>query len=104
MIIKIATTGGIGGFGLGQDRKVDVNALPAEIRAQACEMLSDAQLSAMAKASFDKGADRVNYSIALQGDDGAVRRYEIGEAAMPPEMLDMIDTLQSYPEAEDDTP
>lgn len=93
MILHITTSGGIGGFGLGKDARLEVDALPRELRAETCEVMTPERLAPLAAAPADSGADRIGYAITLEDADGAQHRYEIGEAAMPPEMLDLIDAL-----------
>lgn len=93
MIITIATTGGIGGFGLGPARTVDVDRLAPDIRRETCAVMTDARLAPLtAKAA--EGADRITYAISISVD-GATRRYEIAESALPPDMLDLIDSLSA---------
>jgi hypothetical protein len=96
MMVTIATSGGIGGFGLGKEAKVELDALPAGIREEACTLLVPDRLSRLERESRapgkQGGADRITYRIELE-HAGGVSTYEIGEAAMSPEMLDMIDAM-----------
>lgn len=94
MIVTISTSGGIGGFGLGQDTRVDLDQVPARLRSEACEVLSDARLAPLASAGGNKGADRITYMISVE-QAGQSRTYAVPEEAMPPEMLDVIDALSA---------
>ncbi len=91
MIITIATSGGIGGFGTGPAKTVDLNSLPPEVRQEACTVMTDERLAPLTDQGAD-GADRITYAISISSE-GRTRRYEIAESALPPDMLDLIDTL-----------
>ena len=93
MIVTISTSGGIGGFGLGQDTRVDLDRVPAPLRSEACDVLSDARLAPLTAAA-QKGADRLTYTISVE-QSGKTRTYAIPEEAMSPDMLDVIDALSS---------
>lgn len=94
MIVTISTSGGIGGFGLGPDTRVDLDKLPAQLRSEACEVLSDSRLAPLMSAGNQRGADRVTYTISVE-QSGKTRTYAIPEEAMSPDMLDVIDALSS---------
>ncbi len=93
MIIHLSTSGGIGGFGLGRSARIDIDALPEALRMETCEAMTAETLNLLAGQAGSGGADRVSYEISLDEDDGAQQRFTIGEAAIPPEMLDLIDSL-----------
>lgn len=95
MIITIATSGGIGGFGLpGQDKSVQTESLAEPLRADVCRSFDPEHLERiMALPSPQSGADRLIYHVTVATGDGATQRFDIPEAKLPPEMLDLIDGL-----------
>lgn len=92
MIVQISTSGGIGGFGLGKDARIEMDTLPEEIRTRACEIMTDEGLSQLAKTESGVMPDGISYVITLEDMDGN-HVYEINESAMAPEMLDLVDEL-----------
>lgn len=92
MIVQISTSGGFGGLGLGNEARIEVDKLPEEIRERTCEMLTDGDLSKLAKLGEETMPDGVRYVLTLEDMDGK-HVYEINETAMAPEMLDLIDEL-----------
>lgn len=93
MIITIATSGGIGGFGTGPAKTVDLDLLSPEVRQEACAAMTDEKLAPLTDQDA-AGADRITYAISISSGDGT-RRYEIAESALSPDMLDLIDTLSA---------
>ncbi|WP_146188909.1 protealysin inhibitor emfourin [Albidovulum aquaemixtae] len=93
MMLTIATSGGIGGFGLGKERSVAVGNLPTPLRQEVCDQFTEERLAKLAATSAQRGADRLTYVIGLDMEDGKPVEYRLDEAAMPPEMLDLIDTM-----------
>ena len=96
MIVTIATSGGIGGFGLGKTSRVEVEALPVTMQQTVCDTMTTDRLGALAAQAPGKGADRLVYEIAIEGDDGSVARFDIPETAMPDEMRDLIDSMREF--------
>lgn len=93
MMLTIATSGGIGGFGLGTERSVAVGDLPAPLRQEVCDQFTAARLSLLAAKGPQRGADRLTYRIGLDMEDGRPVEFQLDEAAMPTEMLDLIDQM-----------
>ncbi|MGL4311751.1 MAG: protealysin inhibitor emfourin [Paracoccaceae bacterium] len=97
MMVTIATSGGMGGFGLGEDLRVDPQRLPLEIRAEACALFVPEEMTRLQEASLApgraEGADRIIYHIELETAE-TVARYQISEAVLSPEVLDLLDTIR----------
>ena len=94
MMITITTSGGIGGFGLARTARVAVESLPEPLRVEACEKLDPAALRAL-DATSARGADRIVYHIVVNGTVS----FDLPEAALPSETLDLIDALLALPGA-----
>jgi len=92
MIVQISTSGGMGGFGLGKEARVELDNLPEEVRTKACEMMTDDDLSVLAKSDKDAMPDGISYVITLEDAKGK-HVYKINEGVMAPEMLDLVDEL-----------
>lgn len=91
MMITISTSGGIGGFGLARTTEVSVETLPEPLREEACAQLDPAALAALGGAKA-RGTDRIVYHIVVV--EGTARRsFDLPEAALPAETLDLIDAL-----------
>ncbi len=93
MMLTIATSGGIGGTGLGREQSVEVAELPAPLRQEVCDQFTEERLTKLAATKASGGADRLTYVIGLDMEDGKPVQYQLDEAAMPPEMLDLIDMM-----------
>lgn len=97
MMVTIATSGGIGGFGLGEDLRVDPQQLPIDIRAEACALFVPEEMTRLQEASLAPGradgADRITYHIELETAE-TTTRYEISEAVLTPDVLDLLDTIR----------
>jgi hypothetical protein len=92
----VTTSGGIGGFGLGgKEKTVETDRLEAPLRQQICDRFDPAALAKLRK--VDPGhpgsADRITYHVVVKDDNGERHRFDIPEAALPAEMLDLIDEL-----------
>ena len=89
-VLWLASSGGFGGIGLGRETRLDMDALPEELRAQARARLDPEALEALAGGG---GADRMTYRLHWEGPEGAGPTVEFSEAAAPAELLDLIDAL-----------
>lgn len=95
MMISITTSGGIGGFGLVRTASVAVDSLPEPLRVAACSRLDPQTLEAL-RAGPARGADRVIYHIEVTEAGREAARFDLPEAALPPETLDLIDALLDW--------
>lgn len=95
MLIIISTSGGIGGTGLGgTEKRVETDSLDTPLREKVCDRFDPATLKTLAgSAAGRRGADRVVYHLTVIDGAGDRHRFDIPEAAMPANMLDMLDTL-----------
>ena len=87
MVIQIAASGGLGGIGA-PAKTVEVDALEPAMRDRVCEAFTPDNLRRLGDAPPGLGADRLTYQITVDGEP-----FTVPEAALPPEMLDMIDDL-----------
>ena len=98
MMVTIATSGGIGGFGLGSgEMRLDPQTLPVEVRADACALFVPDELGKLQEASLApgraEGADRITYHIGLETAE-ATTRYGSNEVVLTPELIDLLDTIR----------
>ena len=71
---------------------MSVDALPEPLRSETCARLDAAALGKVRAAAPRGAADYVVYHIVIV-EAGETRRFDLPETALPPETLDLIDTL-----------
>jgi len=100
VIVVISTSGGFGGFGLGPDTTVSLDALDPALRTVAREMLShDALTTMVERASAEEAmADGITYTLRIAEPGGEKRRYVIPEGAMTDSYADLLDQLREIGE------
>lgn len=83
-----------GGLGVSYQGSVDVDTLPAALRAEVDAVLSDDHLSSLARRPRDDVAvDTVTYEIGL-GAGGGIYRFDESQADAA--VLDLIDELRPH--------
>jgi hypothetical protein len=96
MLITLSTSGGIGGFGLGgKEKTVETDGLEAPLRQKVCDRFDPAVLAKLqlVDPGHSGSADRITYHVVVKDDKGERHRFDIPEAALPAEMLDLIDEM-----------
>lgn len=94
MIIEITSSGGFAGLAATNiNKRVDVDAQPAELRQEICNLFEPTGLNALATPPMDGAADMRSYHITVTDHDQAKHKYTIREDQIPPEMLDLIDGM-----------
>ncbi|TGN58642.1 hypothetical protein E4L95_12140 [Paracoccus liaowanqingii] len=95
MIIEIRSHGGFGGIAAAaQSRRIDTDAQPAEMRAALCAAFRPGALSELARTPCPGCPDRMRYAITVTGDAAnAPHSVTLSEGQLPPEMLDLIDSV-----------
>ncbi len=96
VIISLSTSGGIGGFGLSATEKtIETDTLSPGMREKVCERFNPKALKKLAEARQEQYgvADYIIYHVTVTDDDGVKHRFDLSEATLPAEMLDLIDEM-----------
>lgn len=93
VLITIATSGGIGGFGLSpKEKSVETESLAEPVRQDVCRRFDPKELERLSASSgHPSSADRVTYHVTVTDDAGRKHRFDIPEAALPAETIDLMD-------------
>lgn len=93
MVINISTSGGLLGTGLpGKEKTIDTQTLSEPLKEEVCRRFDPKALAKLSKERGHPGsADRLVYHVTVSDSDGGKHRFDIVEAALPAEMIDLID-------------
>jgi hypothetical protein len=95
MIIEISSSGGFGGIAAaGVKKRIDVDQQSAAVQQEICEYFEPRDLDQLASRSGNaRAADAMVYRIIVTDPKDGQHVYTIPEDQLPPEMLDLIDTM-----------
>lgn len=91
MIIEIRTHGGFGGINAPAARRIDTDDQPEPLRGALCDAFRPGALSRLAETPCPGCPDRMRYAITVTTE--AAHSFTLSEGQMPPDMLDLIDSL-----------
>ena len=93
MVITISTSGGLLGTGLpGKEKLIDTRNLSEPLKDEVCRRFDPKALAKLSKESGHPGsADRFVYHVTVSDTAGKKHSFDIAEAALPDEMIDLID-------------
>lgn len=95
MIIEISSSGGFGGIAAaGVKKRIDVDQQSAAVQQEICEYFEPRDLDQLASRSVrSRSADAMVYKITVTDPTDGRHVYTIPEDQLPPEMLDLIDSM-----------
>ncbi|CAM3153895.1 protealysin inhibitor emfourin [Paracoccus nototheniae] len=93
MIIEIRTHGGFGGIAAPAPRRIDTGALPEPLRGKICAAFRLGSLTRLADVPCPACPDRMRYAITVTEDASPPHSVTLSEGQLPPDMLDLIDSL-----------
>lgn len=94
MLITITTSGGLLGTGLpGKSTVIDTQGISGAQKDEACRQFDPQTLAKLVRTAHERasGADRVVYHVTVRDAAGKTHAFDLPEAAMPAQMLDLID-------------